>query len=124
PFAGGVNVFAGAQIHHGIGPPFCCPTHLLDFFLDRGCDGGVADVGVDLYQEIPADDHWLGFRVIDVGRDDGAPARDLVTDELRSDRIADFRFPIFDWLGTGVAMAEIVWRIGVPPVWQASILPA
>ena len=45
--------------------------------------GGVADIGVDLGEEVPADDHRLGFGVIDVGGDDGAAARDLAAHELR-----------------------------------------
>src|SRR5947207_13439348 len=79
PFAGGVDVFAGGKIHHGVGAPLRRPTHLLDFFLDRRRDGAVADVGVDLYQKIAADDHRLGFRVIDVVWNDGAPASDLAS---------------------------------------------
>ena len=85
PFAGGVDVFAGGKIHHGVGAPFRGPTHLLDFFLDRRRDGAVADVGVDLDEEIAADDHRLGFGMIDVRRDDGAAARDFVPDEFRRD---------------------------------------
>ena len=45
-------------------------------------DGGVADVRVDLHQEVAADDHRLELGVIDVGRDDGAAARDLAPHEL------------------------------------------
>ena len=89
PFARGVNIFAGGKIHHRVGAPFCRPTHLLDFFLDRRRHGAVADVGVDFYQEIAADDHRLGFRVIDVRRDDGAAARDFLPHEFRSDLARD-----------------------------------
>ena len=46
-------------------------------------DGGVADVRVDLDEELPADRHRLGLGVVDVGRDDRAAARDLVAHELR-----------------------------------------
>ena len=45
----------------------------------------VADIGVDLHEEIAADDHRLAFRVIDVGGDDGAPARHFVAHEFRGD---------------------------------------
>ena len=95
PFARGVNVFAGGKIHHGVGAPFGGPTHLLDFFLDRRRDGAVADVGVDLHQEIAADDHRLGFGMIDVGRNDGAPARDFLPDEFRSDLARNIRAETF-----------------------------
>ena len=50
-----------------------------------GRDGGVADIGVDLHQEIAADDHRLEFAVIDVARNDRAAARDLVAHEFRRD---------------------------------------
>src|SRR4029077_17109571 len=52
----------------------------------------------------------LGFRVIDVGRDNGATTGDFGADEFRGDRIFDFRFSIFDWFGAGMAMAEVVSR--------------
>src|SRR5207253_8808858 len=98
PFPGGVNVFACTQIHHGVGAPLRRPTHLLDFFLDRRRDGAVADVGVDLHQEIAADDHRLAFRMIDVRRDNGAPPRDFGPDEFRGYRIADCGFVTADWI--------------------------
>ena len=47
--------------------------------------GAVADVGVDLHQEIAADDHRLEFRMIDVGRDDGAAGGDFGADKLGRD---------------------------------------
>ena len=43
----------------------------------------VADVGVDLGQEIAADDHRLEFAVVDVAGDDGAAARDFGAHEFR-----------------------------------------
>ena len=85
PFAGVVDVAAGREVHHGVGAPADRPDHLLDFFLDRGGDGAVADIGVDLDEEIAADDHRLEFGVVDVGRDDGAAARDFVAHEFRRD---------------------------------------
>ncbi len=45
----------------------------------------IADVGVDLHQEVAADDHRLQLGMVDVGRDDGAAARDLGAHELRRD---------------------------------------
>ena len=36
-----------------------------------------------LVEEVPADDHRLRFRVIDIGGDDGAAACDLAAHELR-----------------------------------------
>src|SRR6266403_389871 len=86
-----MNVFARAKIHHGIGAPFCSPTHFLDFFLDRRSDGTVADVGVDLYEEIAADNHRLGFRMIDIRGDDRAAAGNLTPNELRRDFARDVR---------------------------------
>ncbi len=87
PLARLVNVLAGRQIHHRVRAPANRPRHLLDFFADRRRDRGVADVGVDLHQKVAADDHRLGFRMIDVGRNDRAAARDFVADELGCDRL-------------------------------------
>ena len=83
--AGLVDVTASGQIHHGVRTPAAGPHQLLHLLLNGGADGGVANVGVDLYQEVAADDHRLRFRVVDVGGDDGATAGDLITDELRGD---------------------------------------
>ena len=104
PLARGVNVFAGGKIHHGVGAPLRGPAHLLDFFLDRRRDGGVADVGVDLHQEIAADDHRLDFGMVDVGGNNGAAARDFVTDELRGDLLLD----VGSKSGSIVLMSEVV----------------
>ncbi len=85
PFAGVVDVAAGGEVHHGVGAPADRPHHLLDLFLDRRRDGGVADIGVDLGEEVAADDHRLEFGVVDVRRDDGAAARDFAAHEFRRD---------------------------------------
>src|SRR5205807_2613577 len=49
----------------------------------------IADVGVDLHQEVSADDHGLGLGVVDVGGDDGPAPGDLVADELGLEPFAD-----------------------------------
>ena len=85
PFPRLVDVLSGGEVHHGVAAPADRPRHLLDLLLDAGGDRGIADVGVDLHQEIAPDDHGLGLRVIDVGGNDGAAARDLVAHELGGD---------------------------------------
>src|SRR6185503_19505684 len=57
PFARLVDVLAGGKIHHGVGAPADRPGHLVDLLADRRADRGVADVAVDLHQEVAADDH-------------------------------------------------------------------
>ena len=81
--------FAGGQIHHRVGAPFRRPTHLFDFFFDGRRHGAVADVRVDLHQEITADDHRLGFGMIDVRGNDGAAAGDFAPDKFGCDRVWD-----------------------------------
>jgi hypothetical protein len=70
-------------------------AHLVDFLLDRRRHGGVADIGVDLGQEIAADDHRLEFGMVDVAGDDGAAARDLGAHELRRDEGGHFSAKAF-----------------------------
>src|SRR5205807_559928 len=65
------------------------PAQLLDFFLDRRRHRGVADVGVDLHEEVAADDHRFELEMPDVGWNDRAPARHLVADEFRRQSFAD-----------------------------------
>ncbi len=80
-----MDVVAGGQVHDRIGPPPRGPDHLLDLLLDGGGHRRVADVGVDLHQEVAADDHRLRFRVVDVGGDDGPAPRHLVAHEFGRD---------------------------------------
>src|SRR6185312_15623431 len=54
-------------------------------------DDGVADIGIDLGEEVAADDHRLGLGVVDVGGDDGAAPRDLAAHEFRRDLAWDVR---------------------------------
>src|SRR6185312_4329872 len=70
------------------------PYHLFHLLLDRGGNGGIADIGVDLGEEVAADDHRLKLGVIDIGRDDSAAASDLVTHEFGSDEGRDRRAKI------------------------------
>src|SRR5690606_38272115 len=69
PFAGVVDVAAGAEVHHRVRAPADGPDHLVDLVGDIAGDGRIADVGVDLDQEVAADRHRLGFRVVDVAGD-------------------------------------------------------
>ncbi len=85
PLAGLVDVLAGGQVHHRVAAPAGGPGHLGHFFLDRGGHRRVADVGVDLGEEVTADDHRLDFRVIHVGGNHRAATGHLVTDEFRGD---------------------------------------
>src|SRR3546814_18143987 len=78
-------MLAGGQVHHRVAAPADRPDQLLDFLGDAGTDRAVADVGVDLGQEIAADDHRLAFRVVDVVGQDRAAAGDLVADEFGRD---------------------------------------
>src|SRR5690606_7057572 len=87
--AGVVDVLAGRQIHDRVGAPARAPLQLLDLFFNRGRHRRVADIGVDLDQEIPADDHRLELRVLDVGRNDRAPAGDLAPHILGIDVLPD-----------------------------------
>src|SRR5690606_8351566 len=83
PLAGFVDVLAGGQVHHRVGTPADAPGQFFHFVFNGRSHGRVADVAVDLHQEVAADDHRLGFRVVDVGGNDGATSSHLITHELR-----------------------------------------
>ncbi|CAM2159159.1 200 kDa antigen p200 [Paraburkholderia tropica] len=85
PLARFMNVLAGRQIHDRVAAPADRPRHLVDFLADRRRDRRVADVRVDLHEEVAADDHRFAFRVVDVRGDDRAAACDLVAHEFRRD---------------------------------------
>ena len=76
----------GREVHHRVGPPVGGPDHLLDLLLHPRGDRRVPDIGVDLDQETPPDDHGFGLRVVDIGGEDGAAARHLRAHQLRGDR--------------------------------------
>ena len=82
PLARLVDVVARRQVHHGVGAPARRPAQLVDLLADRRRHRRVADVRVDLHQEVAADDHRLGLRVLAIRRDDGAAAGDLVANEF------------------------------------------
>ena len=89
PFARGVDVLAGGKVHDGVRAPFGGPAHFLDFLLDARRNGAVADVGVDFHEEIAADDHRLGFGMVDIVRDDGAASGDFGAHKLGRDFARD-----------------------------------
>jgi hypothetical protein len=102
PAADVVDVAPGRQVHHRVGAPTDRPDQFFDFFGGAGGDGGVADVGVDLHQEVAADDDRFELGVVDVGGDDGAAAGDLAADELGGDEGGDLgakTFAVGDALG-------------------------
>src|SRR5690606_22161868 len=82
PVADVVDVAARRQVPGRGRAPAGGPDQGVDLGGAAGEDGGVAEVGVDLDQDVAADGHRLDFAVVDVGRDDGAAAGDLVADEL------------------------------------------
>ena len=82
PFAGGVDVVAGGQVHHGVGAPLGGPRELLHFLVDGGGHSGIAHVGVELGEELRADDHRLGFRMVDVAWHHGTARGQFGTHQL------------------------------------------
>ena len=84
-----MDVGAGLQIHHRVATPADRLYHLVDFFLGGRGGRGIFNIGVDLHQNIPANDRGRGLGVVDVGRDDGAPQRDLITYEFRGEEFGD-----------------------------------
>ncbi len=94
PFARVVDVAPGRQVHHRVRAPADRPDHLVDLLRHVGGDGRVADIGVDLDQEVAADRHRLGFGVVDVAGDDRAAARHLLAHEFGRHVIGDRGTPI------------------------------
>ncbi|KAG1591861.1 hypothetical protein G6F46_014551 [Rhizopus delemar] len=86
PFAGFVDVLAGGQVHHRVAAPADRPHQLLHLLGDAGGHRAVADVGVDLGEEVAADDHRLAFRMVDVVGQHRTAAGDLVAHEFRTGR--------------------------------------
>src|SRR5215472_5978222 len=84
-----MNVPARGKIHDGVGAPFGGPTHFFDFFLNAGGDSRVADVGIDLHQEVTADNHRLTLRVVDICGNDCSASCYFSAHELRGDLLGN-----------------------------------
>ncbi len=91
PFARGMDVAAGGKVHHGVGAPADRPHHFLHFLLHRRGDGGVADIGVHLGEEVAPDDDRFEFGVVDIGRDDRTSSRHFGAHEFGRDELRDRR---------------------------------
>ncbi|VUM29528.1 hypothetical protein PGKDCPLP_04316 [Stenotrophomonas maltophilia] len=89
PLAGLMDVLAGGQVHHRVTAPADRPHQLLHLLGNARGNSAVADVGVDLGQEIAADDHRLAFRMVDVVGQHRTAAGDFVAHELRGDDLLD-----------------------------------
>src|SRR5690606_26931375 len=85
PLAGFVDLLAGGRVHHRVRAPADTPGQLGDFFFDARSECRVADIAVDLHQEVAADDHRLQLNVVDIGRDDRPPAGHFTAHELGGD---------------------------------------
>ena len=68
PFARFVDVLARGEVHQRVAAPFAAPQCFLYLFFDARGGGGVSDIGIDLHQEVAADNHRLCFGMVDVGR--------------------------------------------------------
>jgi hypothetical protein len=100
-----VDLAAGGEVHDGVRSPTDGPNHLFDFFVNVGPDNGVPDVGVDLDQKIPANDHRFGFGMVDIGRNDGSPASYFVANKFRRDFVGNGS-------SEGFTVASLVSKIG------------
>ena len=84
-----MDVAPRGEVHDGVSTPTDSPDRLLNFLLDRGGDGRVTNVGIDLDEEVAPDDHRLALGVVDIVGEDSSSSSDLVTDELRGDALRD-----------------------------------
>jgi hypothetical protein len=102
-----VNVLASGEVHHRIRAQADTPNHLFDLFGDPGSQRRVAEVAVDLHPEVAADDHRLRLGMIDVGRNDRAPASDLVTHVLGCNLIRNTHTP---------SVTTVLFQVAGPPI--------
>src|SRR5208282_2087711 len=84
-----MDVLARRQIHHRVRTPLRRPPHFLNFFFNTRRDGAIADIRINLHEEVPPDDHRLGLRMIDVGGNDRPTARHFTADKLGFEPLTD-----------------------------------
>ena len=85
PFASLMNIVARREIHQSVAPPIAAPDGFGHLLFDARRQGGISDIGVELYAEGRTNHHRFSLRVVDIGSDDGASCRYLIAHEFRSD---------------------------------------
>jgi hypothetical protein len=83
--ANGVDVSAGGKVHDGVGAEVNRRVKFFKLAVDVGCDGRIADVGVDLALGGDADGHRFKafFQVRLVGGDHHSSPRDFIPHQRR-----------------------------------------
>src|SRR5690348_4638479 len=81
-FANFGNGAAGGKVHGGVGAVVHGAVQFFQFLGDVRGGGGISDVGVDFAFEGYAYAHRFEIRMVNVGGNDGAPARNFVADQF------------------------------------------
>ena len=89
PLASFVDVIARGKVHNRVAAPLAAPHRLFHLFFNARGGGGVADIGIDLDEEVAADNHRLGFGVVDVGGNNGTPLCHLLAHKFGRDMRLD-----------------------------------
>ncbi len=92
PLAGFVDVVARGEVHQSVASPFARPYRLVHLLFYAGGSGRVADVGIDFYKEVAANDHRFAFGVVDVGRESSTAPGYLVAHKFGGDMALDAQF--------------------------------
>ncbi len=103
-FAALIEVAAGGEVHHGVGPPAFGPLEFVDFFIGAAGDRRGSHIGVDLRLRRPPDRHRIELvaQVNLVRGNDHAPGCDFVAHLNRR----EMPFPLGDACHLGRDDAE------------------
>ncbi len=82
PLACLMNIVACREVHQCVTSPVAAPHGFADLLLDSRREGRIADVGVELDEEVAADNHGFGFGMVYVGGQHGATCGHLLTHKL------------------------------------------
>ena len=82
PLAGLVYVVAGREVHQGIATPVAAPHRFFHLLGYTRRESRVADIRIELHQEVAAYNHRLGLGVVDVGRDNSPALGHLAAHKL------------------------------------------
>ena len=80
-----MNVLSRRQVHQRIASPFAAPHSLFHFLFNSGRSGGVSYIRIYLDEEFRTDNHGLGLRMVDVGRQCGTSCCNLIPHKFRCD---------------------------------------
>ena len=77
-----MNVFSSWEVHDCVSTPAHSPNHFSNLLVYRRAESWVTNISINLNQEVPSNNHWLCFRVINIVWNDCTAPSNLISDKF------------------------------------------